>query len=132
MSTDGLTIKRWKRYEIENYLLVPAAIERTLAPANDLFGKEEARKAIEHLRQQFPSGFFNDPLQDGAAVVSVAASKQILPQMFESAGRPMEKSDFFLIASNMKPDEIHPEVVDVLNMIFELLPPEPIADGHGS
>lgn len=130
--TDGLTVKRWKRYEIENYLLIPNAIERTLAPDNELFGKQEAKKAIDHLRQQLPPVFFDDPLQDGAAVVSVAASKQILPQMFEAAGRPMEKSDFFLIASNMKPNEVHPEVVAVLDMVFDLLPTEPIADGSGA
>jgi predicted ATPase len=127
--TDGLTIKRWQRYEIENYLLVPAAITRTIAPSDDMFAKAEAVKAIDFLKQQLPPVFFDNPLQDTAAVVSVAASKQILPQLFEAAGRRMEKSDFFLIASNMRPAEIHPEVVEILNSIVELLPSDSAEDG---
>ena len=33
-----------------------------------------------------------------------------------------KKGDFFLIAENMKENEIHPEVVRVLDAIAELLP----------
>ncbi len=126
ISTDGLTIRRWTRYEIENYLLIPDAIKRTLGPTDNLFVAEEGRKAVEYLRQQLPPVFFDNPLHDNPVVNSVPASKQLLPQMFEAAGRPMEKSDFFLIASNMRPDEIHPEVIEVLDMIAALLPPENI------
>lgn len=37
LETSGLEIRRWKRYEIENYLLVPEAIQRFLSPLQDLF-----------------------------------------------------------------------------------------------
>lgn len=87
-----------------------------------MFTDSEAQKALEFLKMQLPPVFFDNPLQDSATVVSVPASKQLLPQMFEAAGRPMEKSDFFLIASNMKREEVHPEVVQVLDMIAALLP----------
>ncbi len=124
IGTDGLTIVRWTRYEIENYLLVPDAIFRTLSPpsAEDLFTRNAANKAIHYLRQQLPPVFFDDPLKDNAAVISVPASKQLLPQMCEASGRPMEKSDFFLIANNMRSSEIHPEVIRVLDCIAALLP----------
>jgi hypothetical protein len=123
LTADGLTIVRWTRYEVENYLLVPDAIRRTLSPEPaDLFTATEASKAIDYLKTQLPPAFFSNPLADSAAIVSVPASKQLLPQMFDAAGRPLEKGDFFLIAQNMKPEEIHPEVVRVLDAIAELLP----------
>ncbi len=122
VSIAGLTVRRWTRYEIENYLLVPEAIRRLLSPTGDLFLAEQGRKALEFLRQQLPPVFFDNPLADSAAVVNVPASKQILPQMFQAAGRPLEKSEFFLIAQCMKPNEIHPEVVNVLDLISDLLP----------
>ena len=63
-----------------------------------------------------------NPLADSAAIVSVPASKELLPQMFEVAGRPLEKRDFYLIAQNMRAEEIHPEVVRVLDAVSRLLP----------
>jgi len=118
-----LAIVRWHRYEIENYLVVPDAIRRTLSPEpGDLFTASAASKAIDYLKTQLPPTFFIAPLADSAAIVSVPASKELLPQMFEAAGRPLEKGDFFLIAQNMKPEEIHPEVVRVLDAISQLLP----------
>jgi predicted ATPase len=123
LSADGLLIVRWHRYEIENYLVVPAAIRRTLSPEPaDLFTAPVASKAIDYLKTQLPPAFFTNPLADSAAIVSVPASKELLPQMFEAAGRPLEKGDFFLIAQNMRPEEIHPEVVRVLDAISQLLP----------
>ncbi len=130
LSADGLTILRWTRYEIENYLLVPAAIHRTIAPdPQDLFAAADVEKGLAYLRAQFPAPFFADPLSDKtAAVVEVPASKKILPQLFEAAGRPMEKSDFFLIAQNMRPEEIHPEVVRMLDAVADLLPADVMRD----
>lgn len=122
----GLSIARWRRYEIENYLLVPAAIERLLIPdPPDLFSGGEARAAIEYLKTQFPPPFFDDPLSDEYEIaVEVAASKRILPQMFAAAGRIMEKSDFFHVARVMKPEEIHPEVKVMLDLVASLAPAE--------
>jgi hypothetical protein len=122
--TEGLTIARWKRYEIENYLLVPAAIRRFLSPeGQELLGLPAEDKAIEYLKTQLPDSFFRNPLSDATeAVVDVPASKKLLPQMFQVAGRSMEKSDFFLIAEKMKRDEIHPDVEQVLDRIAQLLP----------
>jgi hypothetical protein len=110
--------------------LVPAAIRRTIAPdPQDLFAGTDAEKGMSYMRSQFPPAFFDDPLSDKtAAVVEVPASKAILPQLFEAAGRPMEKSDFFLIAQNMKPEEIHPEVVRVLDAVAALLPGDDVGD----
>ena len=48
LTADGLHIVRWHRYEIENYLVVPDAIKRTLSPEPaDLFTASTASKAID-------------------------------------------------------------------------------------
>ncbi len=123
LTADDLTIIRWRRYEIENYLVVPDAIKRMIAgDATDLFLAAEASKAIDYLKTQLPPAFFSNPLADSAAIVNVPASKQLLPQMFEAVGRPLEKGDFFLIAKNMNRNEIHPDVTRVLEAIAELVP----------
>ncbi len=124
LKATGLTIVRWTRYEIENYLLVPDAIRRLLSPEpDDIFTAGEADAAIEYLTNQLPAPFFADPLSDRVqAIVEVPASKKLLPEMFAAAKRPLEKSDFFLIAENMFAAEIHPEVIRVLDKIAGLLP----------
>jgi predicted ATPase len=122
IEAEGLSIHRWTRYEIENYLLVPSAIHRFLAhePA-DLFSTKTADDAIAYLRTQLPPQTFENPLADNATVVAVRASKDVLPQMFEAVGGPLEKEDYFLLAEAMVPDEIHPDVTQVLDAIAALV-----------
>ena len=104
ISGEGLTIHRWKRYEIENYLLVPAALRRFIAN-DDLFSAAQAEKAMDYLRHQLPPQTFVDPLEDNATVDTVRASKDILPQAFSAAGLLREKEDYFLIAEKMLPED---------------------------
>lgn len=122
----GLTIHRWGRYEIENYLIVPNAIHRFLVrDPEGLFSSLEADAAITYLKGQLPPQTFEDPSADNRTVATVRASKDLLPQMFEAAGHPLEKEDYFLIAEAMRPEEIHPEVMAVLDAIEGLIPREP-------
>jgi predicted ATPase len=121
ISGDGLTIHRWKRYEIENYLLVPEALRRFIADdEGDLF----ASATLNFLREQLPPQTFITPLEDNATVIAVRASKDILPQAFSAAGRNLEKEDYFLVAEKMRQEEIHPEVRAVLDAIASLFPAE--------
>lgn len=122
IEAEGLTVHRWTRYEIENYLLVPSAIHRFLERETaDLFSIKSAENAIAYLRTQLPPQTFEHPLTDNATVIAVRASKDILPQMFEAAGGPLEKADYFLLAQAMLPSEIHPEVIKVLDAIADLV-----------
>jgi predicted ATPase len=122
IGADGLTIIRWHRYEVENYLVVPQAIRRFIeGPLPDLFSSASSGQADAYLRRQLPPQTFDEPLTDNATVVAIRASKDLLPQMFESAGKTVEKEDFFLIAAQMLPNEVHSDVVAVLNAIAGLL-----------
>ena len=122
---DGLNIRRWERYEIENYLLVPSAIERFLNPASDqpdLFKSRMAETALDFLGRELPPATFDDPLKDNATTRSVAASKDIFPKMFDEISVSLEKGEYYRIAEAMAPDEIHPAVRDILDAIAALLP----------
>lgn len=108
----GLEIVRWKRYEIENYLLIPEAIKRFVDfPLMESVIDKEFGK-------QVPPG--TDPFSDHAALCRVKASVEFLEPWLIKAGRPTLKRDLHLLAGVMEPEEIHPEVVGMLDQIDNL------------
>ena len=113
---DGLTFMRWSRYEIENYLLQPAAIKRYLG---DLALLDELVEA-EFQRQVPPDiDFFGNHV----ALTRIKASVEFLLPLLRKAGDNTPKRDLFLLAGEMIPEEIHPEVREKLNRIAGLLVP---------
>ncbi len=112
IETSGLMILRWRRYEIENYLLLPEAIKRFVGdPSLDQRMEEEFWK-------QVPRG--TDLFGDHVSLSRIKASHEFLVPLLESV-RPTPKRDLYLLASHLQPDEIHPEVVRKLGRIaFEV------------
>jgi hypothetical protein len=119
ITADGLTILRWERYEAESYLLHPTSLERFLnaEKAGPLF----AKPAMDYLREQLPPAFFHSPLEASAFLRAEPASKTLLPELLAKADVPISKSDYFLLARQMKRDEVPSEVEDKLNTIFALV-----------
>lgn len=114
---DGLTIRRWRRYEIENYLLYPAALRRfseskgcpLFAPSGDQFLKDE-----------LPPAVLRDPLGVHDYLDSTPVSKTLLPAYLRSCEVPLNKIDYFRIAERMLPEEVHHDVLDMLDAIAEV------------
>ena len=108
----GLLILRWRRYEIENYLLQPETIKRFVGdPDID-------RQVDEAFWRQVPQGA--DLFGDHVALNRVKASHEFLVPLLEDI-RPTPKRDLYLLAAEMQPNEIHPEVVSKLSRIaFEV------------
>jgi predicted ATPase len=118
INAENLTILRWKRYEIENYLLHPKALLRFVeGPEPDLPSSARRRNGEAFLRDNFPPPALAHPLEDSDYLVATAASKSILPGFFEQADTKLNKKDYFEIAAKMNPDEIHPEVASKLDAI---------------
>lgn len=118
LTADGLTILRWERYEAESYLLHPESIERFLsAEKGPLF----ARPGMDYLREQLPPAFFHAPLEASPFLRAEPASKTLLPELLAKADVPISKSDYFLLAQQMKPTELPREVWDKLTAIQELV-----------
>lgn len=109
----GLKILRWRRYEIENYLLHPDAIKR--------FVQLPLLGAIvdQHFARQVPAE--TDFLAYHVSLDRIKASEEFLAPLLDNVGHSTPKRDLYLLARTMKPEEIHSEVVEKLDHIANLL-----------
>ena len=112
---DGLRILLWKRYEIENYLLIPSAIKRFLNI------RLYEQKVDEKFGKQIPPD--TDLFGDIPALTRVKASNEFLVPLFEEIGLNTTKGELYQLAAKMTPDEIHPEVIEKLDAIEKFLNP---------
>jgi predicted ATPase len=111
----GLVVLRWRRYEIENYLLQPEAIKRFIN-----FPLMENR-IEQFFWEQVPKG--TDLFSDHVSLVRIKASDEFLSRLFVDIDRPQSKRDLYLLASKMKSEELHPEIIEKLDRIAEVLNP---------
>ena len=120
--TDGLTITRWTRYEVESYLLHPPALSRFVSgPVPDLFSEQRFNAGMEYLRDELPPAVIKDPLGNHDYLNSTPASKTILPGYFSAAGIDISKNEYYQIAAQMEPTEIPNEIRDKLDLIHHVL-----------
>lgn len=110
-----IVLRKWVRYEIENYLVHPDAIRRFIESCEPgLFIKN----AIEKLKKLLPPDTFENPIEDSPAYLqSVKSSKIILLPVFEAASVKFDKDVFPQLAKIMKLEEIHPDVKNMLGAI---------------
>jgi hypothetical protein len=87
----------------------------------DLFQISLIKKAEQFLKEKFPPDALQNPLSDNAFLAKIAASKDILPQLFAFVELNVSKKDYYQIAEVFEPDEVHPDVKNVLNKIAEYL-----------
>ena len=117
VSGAGLQRLRWRRYEIESYLLHPGALARFVE--NELGGGAPGLAALrEWWRRQLPPALIEDPFGDHPLLRQVKARTELLPPMLAAAGLPdFPYTRYHEIAAAMEPAEIHPEVVEKLDAI---------------
>ncbi len=118
LAADGLTVQRWKRYEVENYLLHPEALVRFIT---NRVGPLFATEAEKYLTDNLPPVAYRDPLADDDYLISTPASKTLLTGFFKVASMKIKKAEFYLVAEQMRAEEIHPEVKTILDGIAETL-----------
>lgn len=123
-TADRIQRLRWRRYEIESYLVHPAPlsrfVEKRLGPG-DLSDQPKAA-LMDELRQKLEQGFLDDPMHPVALVESFLknepASKTLIPGLLQAAGlNNVPKREFFEIAAQFQKEEVHPEVIERLNQI---------------
>lgn len=115
----GFQRARWRRYEIESYLIHPAALARFVGR---LVGEGSAATHVADLRAylaaELPPAILERPLDDHPYLVSTKARRDILPPALNAAGLPsLPYSRYHEIAAGMSPDEIHPEITEKLDAI---------------
>jgi len=113
---DGYTKVIWTRREIENYLIHPKALERYVYKC---CGSNGAKRAKQYLKQQLPNNLQQNPFASSA--IDEASGKQRINDFLNDSGVKIKDAEYYTIASQMEKDEIHPEVVDMLNLIHKEL-----------
>ena len=113
-SAESLAIVRWRRYEIESYLIHPTALLRFIeARTSELFA-EPARAFLE---DELPPAVYRNPLSEHDFLVGTAVSKSLMPKLFSTVQLDLPKSEYYLVAEQMRPGEIHDEVREKLDQI---------------
>ena len=122
----GLQRIRWRRYEIESYLIHPeglAAFLRSQIGPSPL--SDEAVAGLRAGIQTLDLGaLLTDPIHPGNLVETyLSATKartQILPVLLDAAGLPgFPYTRYHEIAAAMSPEQIHPEAIEKLDAIVK-------------
>ena len=124
---------KWRRREIESYLVHPVALDRFVkqrvgvGPASSQHREDLAT----YFTDNFPPAFLKNPHAEGLAV---DLRESLLSALLQAAHlHGLEKRDYHEIAAVMTLAEVHPEVVEKLDAICTAfgipLPPPPDAGG---
>ncbi len=126
----GLQRLRWRRHEIESYLVHPAALDRFVESLVDT-GVATTRIADMHayMRREFPPGVVDDPLGDHEFLNVTKARTRLLRPLLAAAGiHELPCTRYHEIAELMDPKEVHPEVVEKLDAICRAYGVDPSVD----
>jgi len=123
----GLQRLRWRRYEIESYLVHPDALTRFV---ETVVGAASAAPHIKDMlacwRDEFPPAVVKSPLVDHDYLIEAKARTRLIPPLLEAAGiRDLPYTRYHEIAQVMLPEEIHPEVVEKLDALCRAFGVEP-------
>lgn len=115
---------RWRRYEVESYLVHPAALQRFVAhrTGGGALAAEASAAVNRELGRALRQDFLDDPMHPEPLVETYfkaePVSKGLLPALMQAAGlNNVPKREFFEIAVQFKPEEVHPEIIERLNQI---------------
>ena len=108
----GMKLAYWSRYETENYLIYPASIERFVT---QISGKDEMAKATAYMKQYLPGVLFEDPFE--TTTTDRDKGKKVIAEILNAAGVKLAESEYYKLAAAMLPNEIHPDVITVLDTI---------------
>ena len=127
MTGTGLQRLRWRRYEIESYLVHPDALARFVeVEVGGGLAALHVEDMLAKWRDEFPPAVVKDPLGDHEFLNVTKARTRLLPPMLEAAGLyGVLYTRYHEIAALMSPQEIHPEVVEKLDAICRAFGVEP-------
>ena len=121
---EGLQRLRWRRYEIESYLIHPESLKRfielQLGPGSH--SESGIRDMLDFMERTFQADFLRNPMNPGplveAYLKTTKARTEILPPILDAAGLiAFSYTRYHEIAEVMRPEEIHPEVREKLDAI---------------
>jgi len=120
----GLQRLRWRRYEVESYLVHPAALERFVEKVvgPGAMSAESRKDMLAYLEKTFTLAFLADPLKPNPLIDAYLekrkARTEVIPPILDAAGlHGFPYTRYHEIAAVMTPEEIHPEVIEKLDAI---------------
>jgi predicted ATPase len=124
----GMRLLRWRCCEIESYLLNAAVIRRYVAQSYQQAPETAHQPSLEQAYVEAELarlGLENVDCRDETApgLQDVRASDLLLSILSKSY-RKTAKRDLYLVARAMRPEEVHPEVIEKLDVLASLLPPQ--------
>ena len=118
----GFQRLRWRRYEVESYLVHPEALARYVRIQVGSEASQHVEDLRHHFEENYPPAFLRDPLTDNAVLLRSKARTELLPPALTAAGLPgLPYTRYSEIAAVMLPEEIHPEVREKLDLIQKAL-----------
>jgi hypothetical protein len=118
---EGFQRWRWRRYEIESYLVHPEVLARFVEATVGSAGSAQSISALrQYLHDNLTPAMLERPLDDHAFLNTTKARETILPPALNAAGLPnFPYTRYHEIAALMRPEEIHPDVVETLHVIVK-------------
>ena len=120
----GLQRLRWRRYEIESYLVHPTALERFVEKVvgPGAMSAESRKDMMAYLEKTFTPAFLADPLKPNPLIDAYLekrkARTEVIPPILDAAGlHGFPYTRYHEIAAVMTPEEVHPEVIEKLDAI---------------
>jgi len=114
----------WKRREIENYLPIPDVIERYVSePPKDLFSLHDTELMADIIKDEIPPAALKDKNHSWwiNSKISDDFLDKVFSKYFQTRKMPIlfNKSDYYILASFSKADELEPEITEKLDLIYE-------------
>jgi predicted ATPase len=109
-----LKVYHWSRKEIENYLIIPAVLERFVEKQDflgELFAVGKLDKAKQYLKDNLPPKVYNDPLNNDID----GKGSNFLDKFFHELEVRVNKGDYWQIADIMTESEIHGDIKKMLD-----------------
>ena len=113
---DGMIRLMWRRKEIENYLIHPAAIRRYV---EGIAGESMAQRVRDYMRDNLPPILLENPHVLSAP--ADPAGKSFLAEVLEEAELDVSEHRYDQLAAEMRSEEVHPEVIEKLDTIAGFL-----------
>ena len=112
---NGMRLAYWSRYEIENYLIHPAALLRFAQSQ----GSDAAERAETYMKEHLPPVVYRQPF--GSTNLDRGKGKTIISEILAAAKVKLGEAEYYRLAAATKPDEVHPDIVTMLNEIEDQL-----------
>lgn len=112
----AIKMEKWARYEAESYLMHPAVMRRFIEKKCGGLFVEKARKKLEGT---MPPDWFDTPFGKDLEFLMARKASKILELVFKAGGMKIGKMEYSQIAKEMQPEEIHPDVVAMLDAIAD-------------